>query len=183
MILISQGTLKFRIDGDLKCSTPNCDRNCHRSFEITTAIATATATVPFPMPRAVFGGALAARWGLFGMNRPVHPTVMGDAPGSASGAETVDATGRLLCAPQRGMPCDCIGAESTDARALGWAGPPTKSTRSKMRISRTTSKGSHIDGNEKLKLPAEACAPAHAFRAMLFYRYFLTKLRRLLAPL
>ena len=81
------------------------------------------------MPRAVFGGALAARWGLFGMNRPVHPTVMGVAPGSASGTETGDATGRLLCAPQRGMPCDCIGAESTGARAQGWAGTPTKNAK------------------------------------------------------
>ena len=135
------------------------------------------------MPRAVFGGTLAAKWGVLCMDRPAYPAVMGDDPRSASGADTADATPAALRGPQRGMACDCTGAESTDARALGWAGPPTKSTRSKMRISRTTSKGSHIDGNEKLKLPAEACAPAHAFRAMLFYRYFLTKLRRLLAPL
>ena len=56
------------------------------------AIAAAIATFPFPMPWAVFGGALVARWGGLGMNRPAHPAVMGDDPGSASGAEAADAT-------------------------------------------------------------------------------------------
>ena len=56
------------------------------------------------MPRPVFGGALAARWGVLGMNRPAHPAVMGDDPGSASGAEAADATPAALRGPQRGMP-------------------------------------------------------------------------------
>ena len=84
------------------------------------------------MPRVVFGGALVARWGVLCMNLPAYPAVMGDDPRSASGAGTADATPAALRGPQRGMACDCTGAESTDARALGWAGTRTKHARTKM---------------------------------------------------
>ena len=86
------------------------------------------------MPRAVFGGTLAARWGVLCMDRPAYPAVMGDDPRSASGADTADATPAALRGPQRGMACDCTGAESSNARALGWAGTRTKHAKTKMRI-------------------------------------------------
>ena len=70
------------------------------------------------------------------MDRPAYPAVMGDDPRSVSGADTADATPAALRGTQRGMACDCTGAESTDARALRWAGTRTNNARTKMRILR-----------------------------------------------
>ena len=105
---------------------------------------------------------------MLGMNRTAHPVGMGDGTGSASGAEGADAAPAAVCGPQSGMACDCIGAESTGVRAVGWTGTPTNNSNFEMRISHATSKGCFIYQSEKLKPPTEACAHCTCLSPSLF---------------
>ena len=92
------------------------------------------------------------------MNWPAHPTDMGGDPGLAGGSEVPDAAVAAVRGPQSGMACDCTGAESTDARAMGWASTPTKNAKQEMRISRAASRRGLLKKVKKMKPPPEACA-------------------------
>ena len=81
------------------------------------------------MPQVVFGGLVSGPGGPPSMNWPAHPTDMGGDPGLAGGSEVPDAAVAAVRGPQSGMACDCTGAESTDAWAMGWAGTPTKNAK------------------------------------------------------
>ena len=77
------------------------------------------------MPQVVFGGLVSGPGGSPSMNWPVYPTDMGGDPGLAGGSEVPDAAVAAVSGPRKRQK----EAESTGARAMGWAGTRTKNSK------------------------------------------------------